>query len=81
MTRGHTTTGPTGSVRTDNYFTPSYTETQETNHTYVNANQQPPTQGDTKEADLTATEAAASANADDTEAEAATADAADLIAR
>ena len=37
-TRGHTTMGPTGSVRTDNYFTPLYTETQETDHTNVNAN-------------------------------------------
>jgi len=37
-TRGHTTMGPTGSVHTDNYFTPLYTETQETDHTNDNAN-------------------------------------------
>ena len=27
-TRGHASMGPTRSVRTDNYFTPLYTETQ-----------------------------------------------------
>ena len=81
MTRGHTTLGPTESVRTDNYFTPLYTETQETDHTNVNANQQPLTHGDIGPANLVAIEAAAIANADDTEAEAASVDAADFIAR
>ena len=36
--RRHTTMGPTGSVRTENYFTPLYTESQEVDHTNVNAN-------------------------------------------
>jgi len=80
-TRGHATMGPTGSVRTDNYFTPLYTEIQETEHTNVNANRPPSTHGDTRDANLAAAEAAAIANADDTEAEATAADAADLIAR
>ena len=79
-TRGHTTMDPTGSVRTDNYFTPLYTETQETDQTNVNANQPSPTHGDTRDADLAAAEAAASPDADDMEAEAAAADAANLIA-
>ena len=73
--------GPTGSVRTENYFTPLYTETQETDHTNVNANQRPPTHGDTRDADLAAIAAAAATDADDTEAEAAAANAVDLIAR
>jgi len=37
-TQAHTTTDPTGSVRTENYFTPLYTESQETDHTNVNTN-------------------------------------------
>ena len=73
--------GPTRSVRTDNYFTPLYTETQETDHTNDNPNQPPPTHEDTNDADLAAAEAAATTNADDTEAEAAAADAANFIAR
>ena len=81
MTRGHTTMSPTGSVHTDNYFTPFYTETRETDHTNVNASQQLPTHGNTGDTDLGAAEVAATSNADDTEAEAATADAVDLIAR
>jgi hypothetical protein len=50
---------PSGSVRTDNYFTPLYKETQETEHSNDYANQPPPTHEDTKDADLTAAEAAA----------------------
>ena len=80
-TRGHTTKGPTGSIRADNYATPLYTETQETDHTNVNANHPPPSHEATRDANLAAAEAAATTNADDIEAEAAAADAADLIAR
>jgi hypothetical protein len=56
--------GPTRSVRMDNYFTLLYTETQETNHSNDNANQPPPTHGDTRDADLAAAEAAATSIAD-----------------
>ncbi len=80
-TRGHTTVASTGSVRTENYFTPLYTESQETDHTNVNANQQPPTHEDTKNAYMAADAAAAAAEADATEAEVAAANAAELIAR
>jgi hypothetical protein len=72
---------PTESVRTDNYFTPLYTETQETDHTTVNANLPPPIHEDTRDAYVTAAEAAATTNVDDTEAEAVPADVADFIAR
>ncbi len=37
-TRGHAATIPTGSVRTDNYYTPLNTETQETDLTKATAN-------------------------------------------
>ncbi len=37
--RGHTPMGPKGSVCTDNYFTALYTETQDNDHTNVNADQ------------------------------------------
>jgi hypothetical protein len=38
-TRGHTTANPTGSVHTENYFIPLYTESQATDHhTNVNTN-------------------------------------------
>ena len=80
-TRGHTTTGPIGSVRTGNYFTPLYTETQETDHSNDNANQPPPTHEDVSDADLADAEVAATANDDDAGAEAAASDAANFIAR
>jgi hypothetical protein len=38
-TRGHATPDPTGSVYTENYFTPLYAESQATDHTNVNTNQ------------------------------------------
>ena len=41
-TRGKPTTDPTGGVNTENFFTPLYTEFQETDHTNVNTNQQTP---------------------------------------
>ena len=79
--RGHTTVGPTGSTRTDNYFPLLYTESQETDHTNVNANHRPPIHEDTRNADLAAAAAAATTEAGDMEAEAAAANAAELIAR
>jgi len=80
-TRGHTTVEPTGSIYTDNYFTPLYTESQETDYTNVNANQRPPTHEDTRDADLATAAAATATEVDDMKAEAATANAAELIAR
>jgi len=80
-TRGNTTTDPTGSIRTENYFTPLYTESQETDHTNVNANQRPPIHEATRDEDLAAVAATAETEADDIEAEAAAANAAELIAR
>ena len=80
-TLGHITVGPTGTIRTDNYFTHLYTEPQETDHTNINANQRPPTHEDTRGANLAATAAAAATEADDMEAGAASANAAHLIAR
>jgi len=38
QTRGQTSTDPTRGVYTENFFTPLYTESQETDHTNVNAN-------------------------------------------
>ncbi len=81
QTGGQPPTDPTEEVYTENFFTPLYTETQETDQTNANANQPPLTHGDTKDAELAAAEAAAATNADDMEAETAAADAADLIAR
>ena len=80
-TRGHTTADPTGSVRTENYFTPLYTKSQKTDHTNVNTNHQPPTPEDTWDAYMTVVAAAAAAEADAMEAEAAAANAAEVIAR
>jgi hypothetical protein len=68
--------GPTGSVRAENYFTPLYTESQETDHTNVNANQRPPTHADTRDADLAVAAATAATEADAMEEEAASANAA-----
>ncbi len=39
--RGQTTADATGSVHTENYFTPLYNESQKTDHANVNINQQP----------------------------------------
>ena len=75
-TRDNTTADPSGSIRTENYFTPFYTESQETDHTNVNANQRPPIHED-----LATNAATTETEADDIEAEAAAANAADLIAR
>jgi hypothetical protein len=75
-TRSHTTMDPTGSVRTENYFSILYTESQETYHTKVNANQRPPTHDDTRDADLATAAASAAIEADAMEAEAAAATAA-----
>ena len=41
-TRGNTTADPTSGVNTENFFTPLYTESQETDHTNVNTNQHTP---------------------------------------
>ena len=39
MTRGYSTTDPTGRVHTEKYFTPLYTESQSTDHTNINTKQ------------------------------------------
>jgi electron transfer flavoprotein alpha subunit len=81
-THGNTTADPSGSIRTENNFTPLYTESQETDHTNVNANQRPPPiHEDTRNENLADVAAAAETEADDIEAEAAVANATDLIAR
>ena len=49
-TKGYTSTDPTGGVHTENFFTPLYTQSQETDHTNVTTNQQPPTPADTLDA-------------------------------
>jgi len=93
--RGYTSVDPTGGVHTENFSTPLYTESQATDHTNVNTNQQPPTPAATRDAEMAAVAAAATAEAeastttgvvemkaaDDMETDAATADAAELIAR
>ena len=61
-TRG-TTTDPTGSVHTKNYFTPLYTESQATDHTNVNTEQQP-TPAATRDAKMAVVEAAGEAEAE-----------------
>ncbi len=80
-TRGNTAADPTGSIHTENYFTPIYTESQETDQANVNANQRPPIHEDTRDEDLAADAAAAATEADDMEADAAAANAAEVIAR
>jgi hypothetical protein len=72
---------PTGSVRTENYFTPIYMESQETDHTNVNANQRTPTHEDTRYADLANVAAATATEVDAMEAGAEAAIAAELISR
>ena len=93
-TTGYTSTDPTGGVHTESFFTPIYTESQETDHANVNTNYQPPTPAATRDAEMAADAAAAVAEAkasaaatvdseaaDAMEAEAATADATTFIAR
>ena len=93
-TRGQPTADPTRGVRTENFFPPLYTESQETDHTNVNTTQQPPTPTATPDVDMAiaaaaeakvavpaATPAAGRKGADDMEEETATTDAATFIAR
>ena len=94
-TRGQTTADFTGSVHTENYFTPLYTESQATDHNNVNTNQQPPIPPAPRDAAMavvaatTAVEAEASATSlaakmqasDELEAEAAAVEAAEFLAR
>jgi len=77
-TRGQTKADPTGSVHTENYFTPLYNEPQTTDLT--NINHQPPTPETTRDAEMAITEEAAATEADAREAKAAAANAAKLIA-
>ena len=93
--RGYTSADPTGGVQTENFFTPLYTESQETDHTNVNTNQQPSTPADTHDAEMAAAAAAAATEAEvlaaaevaemeaanAIEEEAVAADAADFVAR
>ncbi len=80
-TRGNTTADPTGSIRPENYFTPLYTESQETDQTNVNAIQRPPIHEDIGDEDSAVAAASAVTEADDMEAEAAATNASELIAR
>ncbi len=41
-TKGNISAYPTGGVHTENFFTPLYTESQETGHTNVNTSQRTP---------------------------------------
>ena len=64
-TRGQTSADPTGSVHTENYLTPLYTESQATDYTNVNTNHQTPSSIRTRlEAIRDAKLAAAAAAAD-----------------
>jgi len=47
---GHTSVDPTGGVQTENFFTPLYTKSQETDLTNVNTNEQAPTPADNQDA-------------------------------
>ena len=78
---GYAATIPTGSVRTDNYFTPLNTETQGTDPPNDTDNQQAPTHGDTRAADLAPAEMTATNTIDDAEADAAAAAGVAFVAR
>jgi len=93
-TRGQPPADTSRGIHTENMYTPLYTESQETDHTYVNTDQQSPLPTNTLEAAIAAAAAAeaeaaeleTAANAakqstEDQEAEAAAAAAAAFIAR
>ena len=68
-TRGNTIADPTSGANTDNFFTPLYTESQETDHANVNTNQQTPPQirtrlGAIRDAELATAAATAAAEAE-----------------
>jgi len=69
-TRGNTLADPTGGVHTENFFSPLYTESQDTNHTNVNTNQRTPAPIRTRIEAIRDAEVAAAAAAAAAEAEA-----------
>jgi hypothetical protein len=94
MTRGQPPTNTSRGIHSENLYTPLYTESQETDHTYINTDQQPLVPMNTSDADIAAAAAAeaeagkleTAANAagqstEDQKAEAAAAAAATFIAR
>ena len=62
-TRGYTSADPTGGAHTENFFTPLYTESQETDHINVNTNQKRPTPAVTRNAKMASASASATAEA------------------
>jgi hypothetical protein len=60
-TIGQTSADPNRGFHTKNFVTPLYSESQETDHIYVNTTQQPQTLAATREAKMAAAPAAAEA--------------------
>ena len=63
-TRGQPPADTSKGVHTENLYTPLYTESQETDHTYVNTAQQPPTPTNTSDAAIAAAAATEAEAAD-----------------